>query len=403
VHKIPRQLIIGDSIPKGPTGKLQRIGLAEQLADRLSPEFRAPQTQTEQVLGAIWQELLETRRVGLEDNFFVSGGTSLLAARLVTRFREETGKALPLDDVFRYPTLAGLAAAADGAGQGSQAADNAGGRWEVVFPIQPRGDRPPLVLVSFGLGWEAGPLSRHLGPDQPVYSLRPPPDRSAELRQMNAEALAAFYVREMRKVRPRGPYVLAGGCAAGLIAYEMARQLVREGVAPPAVCLFDVYWPPPRFLPYGLACWLMRLPRTIGLYAAAEPRQRFVNICRRSCYWLARLTRLALPFLRDDRDDHKADDELVGYIEQLSDSQPQGIWRYDPRVYEGRVGAFLSADTGTWPFRDRRPMWRKAARGGFDIFVVPGEHHHAFEEPDAAGVAEILRRFIDSTRGDRVR
>jgi thioesterase domain-containing protein len=48
-------------------------------------------------------------------------------------------------------------------------------------------------------------------------------------------------------------------------------------------------------------------------------------------------------------------------------------------------------------------MWRKAARGGFDIFVVPGEHHHAFEEPDAAGVAEILRRFIDSTRGDRVR
>jgi hypothetical protein len=177
----------------------------------------------------------------------------------------------------------------------------------------------------------------------------------------------------------------------------MAQQLVREGVEPPLVCLFDVYWPPPRFIPYGLGCWLMRLPRTIGLYASHEPRQRFYDTCRRSWYWLGRFVQMALPFLRPPSGpDCGEGEELVDFVRQLSESQPAGIWRYQPRPYPGRVGAFLAARTGTWPFRDRRPMWRAVAKGGFDIYVVPGEHHRALEEPTAAGAADALRRFIDS-------
>jgi acyl-CoA synthetase (AMP-forming)/AMP-acid ligase II/thioesterase domain-containing protein len=399
VHKIPRKVIIGDSIPKGPTGKPQRIGLAAQLQDRLTPEFRPPAGPAEQVLAAIWRDLLEMDRVGVDDNFFLSGGTSLLAARLVSRFREETGTEIPLDCVFRYPTIAGLAAVAGAGPSAAAGTPNAQQPWPVVLPVQAGGSRPPFFMVSFGIGWETGPLSRHLGPDQPVYSLRPPPERSEELRRMGAEALAAFYVREMRKVRPHGPYVLGGGCAAGLIAYEMAQQLVREGVAPPPVCLFDVYWPPPGFLPYGPACWLMRLPRTLGLYAAERPRERFVHVCRRSWFWLGKLAGIGRRST-DAETGPLEGDELAGYIRQLAESQPAGIWRYRPLPYPGRVGAFLSADTGVWPFPRQRLRWEAVAGGGFDVVVIPGEHHHALEEPHAAAAARALRRFMDSAGGE---
>ncbi len=115
--KVPRTVVIVDEIPKGPTGKLQRIGLAEKLGlgelareqAEPTPEFMAPRTATEGLLADIWAEVLGLEDVGIHDKFLDLGGDSVLAAQVISRVRDATQVELPLIYFFEMPTIAGLA------------------------------------------------------------------------------------------------------------------------------------------------------------------------------------------------------------------------------------------------------------------------------------------------------
>jgi acyl-CoA synthetase (AMP-forming)/AMP-acid ligase II/acyl carrier protein len=109
-HKVPSQIVIVDTIPKGPTGKVQRIGLAEALAPTLKAEYVAPTTALEAALARIWAEVLGLEEVGIHDNFFRLGGNSLLAAQVISQLRETRGVRMALSALFAMPTVAGLAA-----------------------------------------------------------------------------------------------------------------------------------------------------------------------------------------------------------------------------------------------------------------------------------------------------
>lgn len=93
--KVPRRIIFMETLPLGPTGKLQRIGMAERLGlsdlDDVAgtrAEFVAPRTRTEEVLAEIWAEVLGRDLLGIDDRFLDLGGDSMLAIRLLTRVRE---------------------------------------------------------------------------------------------------------------------------------------------------------------------------------------------------------------------------------------------------------------------------------------------------------------------------
>ncbi len=111
--KVPSRIVVVDAIPKGPTGKLQRIGLHEQLQTLLHPEYAVPVGDTEIRLARCWSELLDRPQIGRNDNFFLSGGDSLSAARLATRLRSEFEIELTLPELFQQPTLAAQAILVD--------------------------------------------------------------------------------------------------------------------------------------------------------------------------------------------------------------------------------------------------------------------------------------------------
>jgi acyl-CoA synthetase (AMP-forming)/AMP-acid ligase II/acyl carrier protein len=112
--KVPRQVLIVQDIPKGPTGKLQRIGLAEKLGvtapdlarAAMQEGFTAPRTPVEEVLAALWAQVLNVERVGIYDNFFQLGGDSLLATQLLIRVREVMQVEVPFISFFDTPTVA---------------------------------------------------------------------------------------------------------------------------------------------------------------------------------------------------------------------------------------------------------------------------------------------------------
>jgi acyl-CoA synthetase (AMP-forming)/AMP-acid ligase II/acyl carrier protein len=109
-YKIPQQILFVDSIPKGPTGKVQRIGLAEKLSDLLKPGYIYPETETEIIIAGFWQEVLGLDQVGKYDNFFALGGDSLLATQVISRLTKEFGFDVPILTIFQYPKLMELAA-----------------------------------------------------------------------------------------------------------------------------------------------------------------------------------------------------------------------------------------------------------------------------------------------------
>jgi acyl-CoA synthetase (AMP-forming)/AMP-acid ligase II/acyl carrier protein len=108
--KIPTQIVIVPAIPKGPTGKLQRIGLAEKLADHLKQQHAAPRNEFERIVAEMFAEVLKIERFGINDNFFALGGDSLRATQVMTRVAAIFDIDLPNIVVFRSPTVAELAA-----------------------------------------------------------------------------------------------------------------------------------------------------------------------------------------------------------------------------------------------------------------------------------------------------
>jgi hypothetical protein len=105
-HKVPSRVLLVDAIPKGPTGKLQRVGLAEHFAAQLHTDFLAPRTRIEAIVAKIWGDVLHTEPVGINDNFFALGGDSLLATQVVARVHEALEVDLSIAGVLLQPTVA---------------------------------------------------------------------------------------------------------------------------------------------------------------------------------------------------------------------------------------------------------------------------------------------------------
>jgi acyl-coenzyme A synthetase/AMP-(fatty) acid ligase/acyl carrier protein len=115
--KVPRVLRLVDEIPTGPTGKIQRMGLATALGvpGGAGPvvgrrqEVIEPRGPVETVLAALWCTLLKIDHAGTLDDFFISGGDSLAVAPLLERVRDEFGVEVSIASFLEEPTIAGLA------------------------------------------------------------------------------------------------------------------------------------------------------------------------------------------------------------------------------------------------------------------------------------------------------
>lgn len=113
LHKVPGRILIRDEIPKGPTGKLQRIGLAEKLllGDELTPklkeksQYTPPSTDTEKKICAIWEKILDLPKVGIHNRFLDIGGDSMLATLIHVEIEEVFGMEVPLVEVFGATTV----------------------------------------------------------------------------------------------------------------------------------------------------------------------------------------------------------------------------------------------------------------------------------------------------------
>jgi thioesterase domain-containing protein/acyl carrier protein len=238
-YMLPTGLVALEALPLTPNGKVDRKALPKpDMAKAVSGLAAPPRGEVETKLAMIWQEVLGIESVNVTDNFFDLGGHSLMAVRLVNEIKKLTGVEIPLTALFQGATIERLANLVRGTTSVPQA---------IVHQIQPGTNRPQFfaaVLAGLNsLGYV--PLAKHLGSDQPFYTLQSPgPGPHATGKPYSIQeyvAVAAEYVRAMRSVQPRGPYYIGGTCEGARIAFEMTRILESEGETVELLAIIDTW------------------------------------------------------------------------------------------------------------------------------------------------------------------
>ncbi|WP_417715339.1 non-ribosomal peptide synthase/polyketide synthase, partial [Rhodococcus daqingensis] len=138
-YMVPSQVLVLPEFPLNSAGKLDRKALPKPEFAAVAREYRAPVTEAELAVAAVFAELLGVERVGSGDDFFDLGGNSLIAMRLVARINAALGARLGVREVFEGPTVAELAERADQSRTGVRGPALVAG---------PRPDRIPLSLAQ---------------------------------------------------------------------------------------------------------------------------------------------------------------------------------------------------------------------------------------------------------------
>jgi len=344
-----------------------------------------------QQLRRIWQRLLGIESVDLDQNYFDLGGDSILAVQLFAQIEQVFKVKLPVATLFDAPTITELAQALR--------RESPSSGWSPLVAIQAAGSRPPFFCIH-GAGGNVliyRELALNLGPDQPIYGLQSPGLDGSCAPLPRVEDMAALYVKEIRKVRPLGPYFLGGYCGGGTIAYEVAQQLRRSGDQVALLALFDsMNWsvfPPPTPLAKGYyncqkfvfhAMNFLRLDREGQAKFFAEKLQILRS---RIPIWrgmlLARLFRNSGP--------ERSESRILGEIWENND---RACSQYVPTPYSGVVTDFRPLKQYRM-FDNPEAKWDRLAQAGQEVVTLPVYPAGMLVEPYVKHLANALRASID--------
>lgn len=225
--KLPRRIWFVASLPRGDTGKVQRGSLSRAYpASR--PAVVAPDDLLEVELRDLWARLLGARDIGIDDDFFESGGDSLLATEMLLEVERLTGKPYPRSDLSTL-TIRRIAEVVSSAGEAGH---------ELITQVK-RGAGIPLFFCHgdyFTWGIYAHKLAALLPEDQPVFLLHYYAER---LRECSIEEMAGAYLDEVLRVAPDSPVFVGGWCNGGLAAWHLAHLLRARGVEVVQLILVD--------------------------------------------------------------------------------------------------------------------------------------------------------------------
>ena len=384
-HALPSAFVVLEEWPISANGKVERKALPPP-----SRHYIAPLNEVERRLAGIWEDVMDMSSIGVDDDFFELGGYSLKAAELLGRVEAAFGVALPQDTPLRAPTIRAMAKLlAEGPPEGPPA---------LVVAIHAFGSKPPFFCVP---GSEAHILSIYhlvqaLDPDRPSYGLQLPDAGPGTWPSI--EEMAAPIVDELLAIRPKGSFSLGGHSFGGVVAYEVAQQLIVRGREVDLLALFDTLGKgfPRRGTP--LLSVLDHLKILARLPVEEKAHYLRERAAARLAKWMGRITPGDARKLGESGTafDHQAPGEQV--VTPRWEINRRAWQAYQPRPYPGRLTIFRAVEQPKWPgfrFDDPTLGWGSLARDGVEVLDVPGNHlSHIFDADNARILARTLRAVL---------
>ncbi len=337
------------------------------------------------VIAAIWNRTLGIDAIGLDDDFFALGGTSLQAVAASSEIEERLERPLPMSILLETGSIRSLLSKLDE--RQPQA--------RTLVRIQPRGTRPPLFVVP-GIGGDPVAVvhfARALGSSQPFYGFQSTGLDGHERPLTRIDEIATAHVKEMTGL-VSGPFVICGVCWGALVALEMARQLSAMGRNPDLLVVVDP----------------THQSGSVVAAARKDPRFAIVRfmVKRLKLYWSE--IRTTPPGERWRWFANKASflgskmvhtDALAGNRseinrERVKAANLKALMGYTPTRYDGLVHAVLTADRGDFGPTDPRLEWLQRIAPGSEISYLPGtDTIDLLHGSNVAGLAGEMRAAID--------
>ncbi len=384
-HLVPREFRVHERFPVSPSGKLDRKALCETtITNETSSPYTAPRTEMEKLIAQIWENYLEVDKVDIFSDFFELGGHSLTAVQVMTKLEKEIGQRLPLTALFEYATIYKLAGLLD---QDTEIAIEG-----ALIPIKAQGTKEPLYLIrSVGLHVRKfEDLAKSLDDDQPVFGLQGIGVKSINESTITVENIAEQYIAIITKQNPNGPYALVGHSYGGIVAFEMARQLIKEGKKVSMLGLLDTYVEP-RFCfssssakKWASLGYLVR-ERISVLKEIVQSRERFQFRFKRKMNKIMKSGENWTKEQQYQQEAYRAVGEMTERIMKLYHLIPQDI---EVDLFRANKKTFFMHD----------PIylgWKNAALKGVNIHNIPGDHLDLIRHPYSLETARALQHVLD--------
>ena len=393
-YMIPSDFTVLETMPLTPNGKMDRKALPSPYdLTALRVESSQPLNEVEEKLAKIWAQALGVKNVQKDDNFFDLGGHSLLLVLLFSRINKEFASNLPITTIFDAQTLSSLAIVL-----------KEKVRISSLVPVQTAGSKPPLFMAHSYLLYHG--LSSALGSDQPFYGLR-------ELEQDGDLAIserARRYAADMRKVQPNGPYRIAGWCAAGPMAVEISRQLIRAGEQVALLELFDAWLP-------GYAESLEQAEREKsytgllkGKLALLGGKLRGLSLRAKARY----VGRVVWRMVRETRDEFYIRNwgQMNNLSRRLNVPLPQFMHNTTLQTFaamrefeaEGlpvRITLIRATDSRQISGASTTCGWETVAERGVDVLWAPGDHETMFRGENLKVTAKLVRESLEKATAEQ--
>jgi amino acid adenylation domain-containing protein len=387
-YMVPNRFVVMDAMPLTSSGKIDRKALpapdsvVSVLPAYHQPVGAMPETELEEKLLTIFREVLNSNEFGVTDSFFDYGGYSLLTVNLFTRINRALDLSLPISLVFDAPSVRALAEIID--------RDQS---LPLIVPIRPRGTSAPLFVVHSYLLY--GVLPRIVEQDRPVYGVR---ELLGDTEPQTSEERAAIYVKEILRVCPDGPVLLAGWCAAASLTLEIARQLHALDHEVGLVALFDAERPGyrPMLRGYQYHKLIASLKFHVGRLRGEYKRRKLVyfGTLLRHCW-----DRVVESLFMRNRPLVLRLQRLFGF--SLPDAVFNNTWArvaaiqsHAPARYPGKVWLFRAKDVPRLPESDETLGWQDVVDGVVEVAFVDGDHESMFHDPHVDILSRRLRQAL---------
>ncbi|MFD4258366.1 amino acid adenylation domain-containing protein [Streptomyces sp. NPDC058534] len=400
-YLVPSHFQWVDALPLTPSGKRDDKSLREMplTSTAGSGDTTAPRDAYESALVEILRELLDVPELGVHDDLFALGATSLTAMRLVVLIEQRYGTAIPLSEFVAAPTVAELAARLRAGGSVAG--------FDPLVPIRTEGTERPLFFVH-PMGGNVlcyVRFARHLPADRPFYALQAAGVDAGTEPLRSVPEIAASYVARIREVQPEGPYLIGGWSFGGFVAFEMARQLRAQGQEVRRLVLLDTTALNPgrrlRTSDDALLSWffweLLWLRR--GGDSPQEVIPAELTTLEEKFDFIARLA------VEEGVLPAGATGAVVHRLFQVYEANWRAAFAYRPDVVEQDM--VLIHATEPLPevldtmhtaiqsmHRDPTNGWRERTSGRLTVVDVPGDHLTIMEEPHIAHVVRVVNELI---------
>lgn len=369
-YMVPSVFVILEALPLSANGKIDRAALPEPSMTHDAGAARnvAPRNAGEQRMANIWAEVLDVRKVGIDEDFFELGGHSLLALRVLAEVERELGIELPLISFFDSTsvTVASLAAEVEITRKQESDTGTRMGQPEqepsVVFFVQ------PLRMLAIRR------LTRALGSDFRVVGVRLPDGIVGRFdRSQSIEDIARPMLDTVRRTQPRGPFFIAGYSLGGVLAYEIAGRLEALGEQVAWLGVLE------GFTPSAAVHWLRLRQRAVRQWRRG-PRgglAKFREALRRKL--TLHLVRLRPQSAQNTSFDGRGAIKLVARYACPPNSAPMDLF-----VTGSGAAASGSDSLG----------WDEVHAGPLRVHSVDGDHSTMMTDWDTGALAEIVSTTV---------